>query len=163
MPTVDIKGKPYVLVKDRIMAFHDLYPEHRLVTTHADITPEYAVFTASVLDPEGNIIADGTAREERTKGGILATSYVEVAATSAKVRALACFGIGIAESISSADEVKTAMEDATVTEAEYQRLEQLVLSKGKSAQWLLDYCKVKEPWEIKKAQYAHVVMNIDKL
>ena len=52
LPTIDIKGKSYVLVKDRILAFNELYPngsittelispvESKIVVVKATVTPD---------------------------------------------------------------------------------------------------------------------------
>ena len=65
---------------------------------------------ASVLSPEGKVLAVGHALEEKASSYINKTSFVENAETSAWGRALAAFGIGIdGTGIASASEVLNAI------------------------------------------------------
>lgn len=111
LPTVDIKGKEYVLVKDRILAFNETYPngsiETELVSSEgasivvmkATVTPDVAVPTRRFIDYSQATIGQGM---------VNTTSALENASTSAVGRALAYMGIGVIESIASADEVVKA-------------------------------------------------------
>jgi len=64
-----------------------------------------------VIDAEGKVIANGVAREVRTDTSsfVNKTSYLENCETSAWGRALANFGIGIDNSVASANEVINAI------------------------------------------------------
>ena len=48
MKTIDIHGKPYVMVKDRLKYFHDTYPKGCIKTKMLHIDEKMVVFSASV-------------------------------------------------------------------------------------------------------------------
>lgn len=113
LPTVDIKGKDYVLVKDRIMAFNEAYPNGYIRTElvspiESQIVIVKAIVTPDVDKPNRQFI--DYSQETIGKGYINQTSALENASTSAVGRALAFLGIGIIESVASADEVKKALK-----------------------------------------------------
>ena len=107
--TVDIKGKPYVLVNERMKFFRETYPEYSLITQILELNDGIVTMKAEISDPTGRVIAVGHAQEKETSSFINKTSYIENCETSAWGRALANFGIGIDESIASFDEVQTAI------------------------------------------------------
>jgi hypothetical protein len=110
---IKIQGKDYVLVSDRIIYFNTAFP-------NGSITTEL------VSDPESqNVIVKATARphDEGTEysrsftgysqavkgaGFINKTAALENAETSAVGRALAMMGIGVIDSVASADEINKA-------------------------------------------------------
>lgn len=108
---VDIKGKAYVQVHDRVLYFNDTYqnggiatelvsePSDARVVVKATVTPDYAT-------PER--VFTGYAQEVVGEGFINKTSALENAETSAVGRALAMMGIGVIESIASVDEINKA-------------------------------------------------------
>lgn len=112
LPTVDIKGKEYVMVKDRILAFNEKYPNGYIQTDLvSDPSDTNIVIRASVVpdaDKRERMFID-YAQETVGKGMINTTSALENASTSAVGRALAFMGIGIIDSIASADEVHKAV------------------------------------------------------
>ena len=113
-PLLDIKGKPYVEVKERVKAYWELYSKGRIVTEiiHFDLKEGNVIIKASVYDSEGNIKGDGHAHEfqaDRTSM-VNKTSFIENCETSAIGRALGVFGIGIDASIASAEEVGNAVK-----------------------------------------------------
>jgi hypothetical protein len=110
LPTVNIKGKEYVMVKDRLKYFRETHStEFSLTTEIIKLDDNVCVLKALVKDIEGRVIAEGMASEFKANGMINKTSYVENCETSAWGRALANFGIGIDDSVGSADEVATAI------------------------------------------------------
>lgn len=109
LKTMDIKGKPYVLVNDRVKAFRENYPGYALTTNIIDITDKKVVMKAEVTDPDGRVLATGHAYEMADSTYINKTSYIENCETSAWGRALGNFGIGIDGSMCSAEEVATAI------------------------------------------------------
>jgi len=107
LKTVNIKGKEYVPVDARILAFWDVFPEGSIVTEWIVLDEERAVCKATVSNM-GVELATGTASELRGASAINRTSYVENCETSAIGRALGIAGIGTDGSIASADEVASA-------------------------------------------------------
>ncbi len=108
---MQIKGKDYVMVKDRVSYFNETYPNGSIVLVPlTDIKDDMSVFkavvTPDVENPKRRFIAH--AREIKDDGYINKTSSLENAETSAIGRALAMMGIGVLDSMASADEVKTA-------------------------------------------------------
>ena len=110
--TINIKGKDYVLVSERLKYFreNEKYAGYSLVTELIDFTPERVCMIAKVIDENGVVRATGHAFEEKQASYINKTSYLENCETSACGRALAILGIGIDENVASADEVSHAIE-----------------------------------------------------
>lgn len=113
METISIKDKQYVTVNERLKAFRteQVYAGWTLKTIVHELTNDVAVMEAQIIDKDGRIRANGFAREVRTQPGskVNATSYVENCETSAWGRALGNLGIGIDESICSAQELLVAV------------------------------------------------------
>lgn len=125
MKTVDIKGKDYVEVNERIKYFRANFKGYSLLTTvvynyKAELIkiegeeklrkkPAEICLKASVINSEGVVVATGLAMEKEDSTFINKTSYIENCETSAWGRALANFGIGIDKTVASADEVKNAI------------------------------------------------------
>lgn len=109
LPTVKIKGKDYVLVKDRVAAFREDHPDWTIDTDVIYIEDGMVVTKTKILDETGRLIATGLAYEREGSTNITATSFVEVAETSSAGRALGFCGYGIDDSLGSANEVANAM------------------------------------------------------
>ena len=110
MRTISIKGKNYVPVTERVKEFHEKYPDFTVITDIISLDETSVLMKATVYDPDGKIVAVGHAQEDRNASNINKTSYVENCETSAIGRALGMFGIGIDDSMASADEVANAIE-----------------------------------------------------
>ena len=108
MKTINIHGKQYVEVKERVKYFREHYKDWALTTELLELTDNRCVIKATVLNPENRIISTGIAYEMLGSSHINKTSFVENCETSANGRALANLGIMIETSIASADEVKYA-------------------------------------------------------
>ena len=135
LPTIDIKGKAYVLVKDRLIAFQELYP-HGSIQTEKYENGDIIVFKATVVpDVTETPQRVFTGHSEAIRGhsqGITGQSPVEVAETSAVGRALAMLGIGVIESVASADEVVHAQaRGRSASEKQKNYIKELVEKKGK--------------------------------
>jgi|LGOV01.1.fsa_nt_gb hypothetical protein len=104
--------KIYETVAERVRKFRDKYPiesRWRILTT-IEFPSENVVFASTeVHNPDGEILANGHAEENRTIGYINATSAVENAETSAIGRALFSAGFGGGE-FCSADELVEALK-----------------------------------------------------
>lgn len=142
---VDIKGKQYVTVAQRIKGFRQLYPEGAIETEIKSLQDGVVVIVAQIYADSdcSKLLATGTACEERQSSYINKTSYIENCETSAVGRALGFLGIGIDTDIASAEELAGALQ-AQQEEKERQLTE--------------------EPWQIKKLRgwcAAHGVSGTD--
>ena len=106
--TIDLKGKSYASVAERVTAFRKLFPTGFITTeiVSHDGTTVLMKATAGATTEEGNQIVLGTgfAQEVKGKGMVNGTSYIENCETSAVGRALGMIGIGVTGSICSAEE-----------------------------------------------------------
>ena len=110
LKSIDVKGKNYVMVNERLKYFREHFEGYALISDIIEITPDRVCILAKILDSNGSVKATGIAFEEKQSSYINKTSYIENCETSAWGRALANFGIGIDENVSSADEVAHAIE-----------------------------------------------------
>ena len=111
MEKIDIKGKSYIQVNERIKEFHRLYPNGSIVTKFHSLADGIAIMraivTPDIATPDREFT--GTAYEKEGSTFINKTSYIENCETSAVGRALGMLGIGIDTSIASAEEVGNAV------------------------------------------------------
>lgn len=117
LKTVNIKGKEYVEVATRIVAFNQAYENGRIETYAENINDHIVRFKAIVTPDCGKPerYFTGWAEEDRRQGNINKTNAVENCETSAVGRALAMMGIGIIDGVASADEVRHAVHKQEVT------------------------------------------------
>ena len=111
LPTIDIKWKKYVLVKDRLSYFNDNYPNWSVVTQRVlTDEPWIEIFKATVTPDcdKPNRVFTWYAQAKRWEWFINKTAALENAETSAIWRALAFMWIGITDWIASAEEVTKA-------------------------------------------------------
>lgn len=109
MKTINIKGKPYIEVNERLKFFRANYKNWSLESDIITLENGVVVIKAIIKDENGFIKATGLAYEKESSSFINNTSYIENCETSAWGRALGNLGIGIDTSIASAEEVKNAM------------------------------------------------------
>ena len=112
MKTVNIKGKEYVMVNERIKHFrgsglYDYYSLESEIVYHEN---GEIIIKAIIKNENDVVMATGLAHEVKGEGMINKTSYVENCETSAWGRALGNLGIGIDASIASAEEVGNAIK-----------------------------------------------------
>ena len=109
--TTNIRGKQYVEVNERIKFFRqeNQYKNWGIHTDFPLLDSEQALCRCSIVTPDGVVVAQGHAHEERSSSNINKTSYVENCETSAIGRALGILGIGIDTSVASANEVEDAI------------------------------------------------------
>ena len=105
---VNIKGKEYAEVFQRVKAFRMLFPNGSIITEIMKLEDTLIVMKASALDEDGKILSTGFSYEVEGSNNINRTSFIENCETSAVGRALAFLGIGIDMSIRSAEEVINA-------------------------------------------------------
>lgn len=124
LATINIKGKEYVQVKDRIMGFLEQYPNGS-ITTEKFVDGDIIVFKATVIpDVAQTPIRTFTGHSEAIRGqsgGITGQSPIEVAETSAVGRALGMLGIGIIESVASADEINKVSTGPSYLKKQFQK------------------------------------------
>ena len=104
---VNIHGKEYHTVAERVYAFRESYPELTIETDIVRWEGDDVVVKASISD-NGKLLATGLAHEVRGSTNINRTSHVENCETSSIGRALAAFGLGGTE-YATADEVANAI------------------------------------------------------
>lgn len=109
--TVNIRGKEYVEVKERVKYFRQekKYDNWTIATEFPVLDSEQCVCKATIADQAQRVIATGHAHEVQANGNINKTSYIENCETSAIGRALAVMGIGVDDSMASAGEVADAI------------------------------------------------------
>lgn len=113
MKTVNIKGKSYVEVNERLKYFRsqEQFKDYSLETEVIDLSNGVITLKAIIRDGNGVIKATGLAQEKESSSFINKTSYVENCETSAWGRALGNLGIGIDTSVASAEEVENAINN----------------------------------------------------
>lgn len=109
MKSVDIKGKQYVMVNERIKEFRKLHPNGQILTQVMANADGQILFQAKIM-VDGVLVATGHAYEKEDSSFINKTSYIENCETSAVGRALGILGIGIDASLASAEEVGNAVK-----------------------------------------------------
>lgn len=117
---IDLKGKKYVMVKDRLAYFNETYPKGAIKTEFVEMRETDGgmlfVVRAQVFPEGGSDNYDSrvfTGLSQATLGGKGANkeAALENAETSAVGRALAFMGIGVIDSIASKDEMTKAGVD----------------------------------------------------
>ncbi len=147
LKSVNIKGKEYVEVNERLKYFRSTYPNYSLTSEVLEKTDKSILILASIINEDGRVIASGMAEEEKGSTFINKTSYVENCETSAWGRALANFGIGLDTSVASAEEVQNAIanQDKPKTEVLMELndekmvdvLNYVVANKSKGLDWIV--------------------------
>jgi hypothetical protein len=121
---VNIHGKEYFTVAERVSAFREKHPDRTIETEIVRWEGDDVVVKASISD-SGKLIATGLAHEVRGSTNINKTSHVENCETSAIGRCLAAFGLGgteyatadeVANAITQQNEAKAGMSDKEVNE-----------------------------------------------
>ena len=105
---IDIKGKKYVLVADRIIYFNKNHPKGSITTKLLTDPTSDRIVIKAVISPDGVARFTGHSQATIGDGYINKTAALENAETSAVGRALAMMGIGVIDSIASVDEINKA-------------------------------------------------------
>ena len=105
MKTINIKGKEYVTVNERLKEFRNTFKDYSLVSEIIELGADFCTMKATIIDDKGVVRATGFAREVIAKSPINKYAFVENCETSAMGRALGNFGIGIDEAVCTADEL----------------------------------------------------------
>lgn len=117
LKTVQIKGKSYVEVKERLKYFRENYKDYSLESELVQMTDESVVFKAVIRNEQGRILATGFAQDYKNSSFINKTSYIENCETSAWGRCLGNFGIGIDSSVATYEEVQNAIQQQSKTKS----------------------------------------------
>lgn len=115
LPSINLKGKEYVLVSERVKFFNDNYLngqirtemvaafENGLFAVKATVWPDY--------EANANLYFNGHSAAKLGGSGANQNAALENAETSAIGRALGAMGIGVIDAIASADEMYKAFND----------------------------------------------------
>lgn len=112
---IDIKGKKYVLVSDRVLYFNETYPNGSITTQRIMWdNPEIEIIKATVTPDcdKPNRFFTWYSQAKWWDGFINKTSALENCETSAVGRALAMMWIWVIDSIASVDEINKAENTA---------------------------------------------------
>lgn len=109
MKTINIKGKEYVPVVERVKEFHKLYPQGQITTEIVTNDEKRVTVKATVVfvANDDKLTFTGHSQAEWGKG-LMGAVALEVAETSAIGRALGFANIGLLDGIASADEMRKA-------------------------------------------------------
>jgi hypothetical protein len=122
---IDIKGKAYVLVSDRINYFNETYPNGFIQTELVSSDNSTYVVKACVTPDMDRLqrYFTGYSQAKIGQGMVNTTAALENAETSAVGRALAMMGIGVIDSVASVDEMKKATYTPPKVETDNKGLE----------------------------------------
>lgn len=155
--TMDIKGKNYVQVNERVKAFRQLYPEGSIQTELVKDDDGICTMKASVIIGD-LVLATGYAQEKESSSYINKTSYIENCETSAVGRALGFLGIGIDTSIASAEEVDTAIRNqGGLPDAMVRSLKKVLTDHGHAEADVCKHFKVKSLKDLSIPQYKKLM------
>lgn len=113
---IDLKGKDYAMVPERVTAFRKIFPDGFIETQMISSSPDGKVVVfearAGYYREDGSkvILATGHAQEVQGRGLVNSTSHIENCETSAVGRALGMIGLGLnGGGICSAEELVNAI------------------------------------------------------
>lgn len=149
LSTMDIKGKDYVLVNERIRAFRMLHPDGCIVTEMLSNVDGVCVFRATVMDESGATLGTGHAYEKESSSYINKTSYIENCETSAVGRALGMCGIGIDTAVASYEEVQNAVNNQEPA----MPADGIPMISEKQTNYIKKMCKESESQKLKASAY----------
>ena len=113
MKTINIKGKNYITVNERLKHFRTepTFDGWQINEQLVHIDEKEGIFKVTICDTKGVEMASAHSQEYRDSSYINKTSFVENGFTSALGRALGYLGIGIDTSIASANAVQNAVKN----------------------------------------------------
>ena len=174
LSTMDIKGKNYVLVNERVKAFRMLFPDGTITTEILSNNDGVVLMQARVYDGD-KLLSMGHAYEKESSTYINKTSYIENCETSAVGRALGFLGIGVDTSIASFEEVQNAVNNQEkkpdkyakyktehINEDEATQLERDLKAVNVNIEKLLKQKKVSSLVELTPEQMMDIYVQLDK-
>jgi len=159
MKTINIKGKEYIPVNERLLHFRssDEYKMWQIHEEVVSVNDNEGIFKVTICDNNGVVIASAHSQEYRDSSYINKTSFLENGFTSALGRALGYLGIGIDVSIASANEVGNAVSNQDdkkwLTE---QQLNATLKGTAEQAQKVLGAFKMKKEYREKINQKFNI-------
>ena len=164
---IDVKGKNYADVANRVKAFRKLFPNGAIITEIVSLEEGICVMKTKCFDETGNVLSTGTAYEKENSSFINKTSYIENCETSAVGRALGFLGIGVENDIASVQEVLNAeqqqVDEALITKVMIKALKEKCKNENVDEKIVLDICKVDSFEKIKNKVYYNVLNNWSKV
>ena len=159
---IEVKGRNYTEVNQRIKAFRMVYPVGFITTELVSNEGGICIMTASVgyTDESNNIhvLGTGTAFEKQDSSFINKTSYIENCETSAVGRALGMAGFGIDVSVASAEEVQNAINNQPISKKEQTVLKNIVEGKGYKVEEIFP-----KGLELTPEQYVEACQKLEKM
>ena len=168
--TGEVTKKNYAMVNERIKAFRSICPNGSIITEIVKLDDDLVVMVAKVYDGE-NLLATGTAFEMKQSSYINKTSYIENCETSAVGRALGFCGIGIDDSMASAEEVANAIkqqeaikqaEKIKIGDTRAEALRAMLEEKNVNIAALCEQYKVKSLADLSEVQHADIVRRVNR-
>lgn len=147
---MDVKGKMYAPVNERLKAFRRVYPMGSIVTEIISEDDKVIAMKATVLN-EATVLATGHAFEIKNGSYINKTSYMENCETSAIGRALGIAGFGIDAAICSAEELTGAEIEQDRIRSEEIRQQKIGLERADSLRKLIESTDVTVEWMCNQA------------
>lgn len=164
LKTIDVKGKNYVQVNERVKALRMICPNASISTEIISMTDGIVTMKATVSDEEGKVLGTGFAQEKETSSYINKTSYIENCETSAVGRALGFAGIGIDGSMASAEEVANAIINQNkpiyINKTEQQTLINMIQKRGLSVDNVLNGTPLEK---VTPEAYSDAVKRLSRL
>lgn len=166
---VDIGGKLYSMVKDRVEVFRKMFGDEFGIDTDVDYgqgfgQSEVIVGKAKVIDRNGVVLASGHSMERVGSNPVATTAIVEAVETAAIGRALAAFGLHGGEFASDAEMTsiprkQEASRQQGNGQARQPNREPAVLVRGE----LYVPNEHDQMWDRPDVETEKVVMSIDQL
>lgn len=169
--TIDVKGKEYSAVNERIKAFRMNHPLGTIATNIESLQNGVVVMSCEVKDEEGNLLGKAFAYEKENSTFINKTSFIENCCTSATGRALGYAGYGIDLSVASAEEVQNAINNQNNEIESINSHEELEIQLDRLiAANKVDYSKLCQKYKLAEEDIHHMsikqlenaIANIDK-
>lgn len=164
LKTIDVKGKNYVQVNERVKALRMICPNASISTEIISMADGIVTMKATVSDEDGKVLGTGFAQEKETSSYINKTSYIENCETSAVGRALGFAGIGIDGSMASAEEVANAIINQNkpiyINKTEQQTLINMIQKRGLNVDNVLNGTPIEK---VTPEAYTDAVKKLSKL
>ncbi len=167
MRSINIKGKEYIPVTERVKEFRRLYPDYKLITEIVHYDDNSVIMVAKIYDQDGKMVANGHAQEDRNASNINKTSYVENCETSAVGRAIGMLGIGIDASMASAEEVANAVDRQETLKQKVNKncissLKMLADEKGSDFSSILSYYDLEKVEDMTMEQWQSAMQLLNR-